>query len=142
MLRVSRAASHRKARFAPILALTLLCGAVFAEEPAPSSIDPTLFRVSSTGFHRLLEYRICSPEHCWSSAFLQWFDVEAPERGIAATTALPEIGYGKAIETARWLWSAEEPQLELRVVPSHGGFEPYTLIIEPGSPGKYQSSRK
>ena len=129
-------------RLAPVLALTLLFGTASAEEPVPSSIDPSLFRVSSTGFHRFLEYRVCSPEHCWSSAFLQWFDTEVPERGIAATVALPEIGYGKAVETARWLWSAEKPRLELRVAPSHGGFEPYTFIVEPGSPGKYQSSRK
>jgi hypothetical protein len=121
--------------------LALTSATAAAAEPTPSSIDPLLHTVASTGFHRFLEYRVCSPEHCWSNAFLQWFDTDAPERGVAATVKIGELGYGTAVESARWFWSGEQPRLEVRVVPSHGGFKPYTLIIKPGSPGQYTSAR-
>ena len=128
-------------RLALALALVLGSGGS-AGVFAPSAIDPSLHAVASTGAHRFLEYRVCSPEHCWSKVFLQWFDREAPERGIAAAAELSELGYGKAVESALWSWIDEQPRLELRVVPSHGGFEPFTLVIKPGLPGQYTSSRK
>lgn len=105
-------------------------------EPDPATVDESLFTVASTGLHRFLEYRVCSPEHCWSQTYLQWRDTVADQP--KATVPVGEIGYGTAVEWARWVWENGTAQLELRLQPSHGGFEPRTVILKPGEPGKYE----
>lgn len=125
-------------RSAFIVAMVLLANVETAGRRDPSSIDPELCTVVSTGYHRFLEYRVCSPEHCWSEAYLQW---RSDER-ILATTQISEIGYGRGVDSAVWKWSGEAPRLELRIAPSHGGFEPYTLTILPGAEGKYAASEQ
>lgn len=112
-----------------------------AAEPKPAEIDPLLRTVASTGYHRFLEYRLCSPEHCWSDAYLQWWDLGADTASILVTLQVKELGYGTAVVSATWRWEASEPHLEVEVNPSHGGFEPYTLVIIPGSPGEYEANR-
>lgn len=106
-------------------------------EPVPAEVDASLTTVVSTGSHRFLEYRVCSPEHCWSNAYLQWYDDNSSQFAVVETTAVTEIDYGSAVASAKWVWVNEKPQLEVRVMPSHGGFEPYVMIIIPGVPGEY-----
>ena len=129
-------------------AVAILCvlGCTFnvasAAEIMPHAVDPTLYSATSTALHRFMEYRICSPEHCWSSAFLQWLDPASVPRKITETVKVTELQYGTGVESAEWVWVDEQPQLEVAVVPSHGGFEPYTLIILPGPPGEYSVTRR
>jgi hypothetical protein len=109
-------------------------------EPDPATVDASLFTVASTGLHRFLEYRACSPEHCWSQSYLQWRDTVADKAHV--TVPVGEIGYGTAVEWARWVWDNGTAQLELRLQPSHGGFEPHTVILKPGEPASTRSAPK
>lgn len=123
-----------------LLSIILLGEWAIAGEPKPTSVDAALHTVATTGLHRFLEYRICSPEHCWSKGFLQWSKVDQEELQWEATAEIRELGYGKSVDSVRWVPSGKAFRLEIRVSPSHSGFEPYTLVINPDSPGRYTAS--
>ena len=124
----------------PVLGIVLALAGPAAADPTPEALDPTLATVEATANHRFVEYRVCSPEHCWSVSYLQWL-ADGAERRVLATVPIAEAGYGTSITEARWRWAGAQQQLVLRVEPSHGGFEPHTLTIVPKEPGKYESVR-
>lgn len=109
--------------------------------PRPEAVDDTLHTVASTGLHRLLVYRVCSPEHCWSRAYLQWLDPSLGG-GVIRTTEVSELGYGSFVESAQWIWSGDVARLEIVVVPSHGNSDPDTIVVSPGVPGEYIASQR
>ena len=124
-------------------ALLLVLAALVSGPPEPNiaAVDPDLSTVASTGFHRLVVFRECSPEHCWAHSYLQWFDPETTERKVVASTEVKELGYGTMVESAKWVWSGEKARLEVQVIPSHGEwFKPFTLTIYPGTAGAYTTS--
>ena len=121
--------------------LTLFQAVAHAADSDLTLLPPRLNTVAATPFHRFVEYRVCSPEHCWSDSFLQWFDGTG-DRSVIETAKIPELGYGTAVSSARWVLSGEKYRLEVEVGPSHGDDEPYTLVIEPGERGKYVASRR
>lgn len=103
------------------------------------ALDPNLVRVVSTSTHRFLQYRHCSPEHCWSRCFLQWLP-EKPDGGsVLASVAIEETGVGTmSVSDARWDWQDEKPRLVIRYSPLHLDTPETTLVIRPGAPGRYQ----
>jgi len=125
-----------------VLAACLCAGSGIAAEPDPAAVDPSLHTVAATGLHRLIVYRICSPEHCWSKAYLQWFDVESPAGGIAATREIQELNQGTFVDGANWTWRGEKPRLEIRVAQPRGDDPPYRLLVDPGPPGSYTALRE
>ena len=124
-----------------LLALLLLAAPVAAQDDDPNTVSVDLQTIEATGLHRLIVFRDCSPEHCWSHTFLQWFGGEGDNRRVVATKEVSELGYGMFVTSALWVWVGEKPILEVKVSPSHGGFEPYTLVVEPGKPGVYTTRR-
>ncbi|MBW2242656.1 MAG: hypothetical protein JRH01_11785 [Deltaproteobacteria bacterium] len=121
--------------YAWLLMLVPLAGS--AEDPKPGAVDARLYTVASRGTHRLLVYRICSPEHCWSQSYLQWLEQTSPEPIVKATTPVTELGYGSFVTSARWTLARDEPQLEVRVAPSHGEQPERTRIVIPREAGGY-----
>lgn len=126
-------------RLLPVCALILSTAS--SAEADPSAVDADLFTVVSTAHYRFLEYRVCSPEHCWSKAYLQWLDGDGSTKEVIHSIELEEIGYGSAVDAAHWVWVDTQAELRIRIVPSHGGFEPYELLIIPGEAGKYLARR-
>ena len=124
-----------------LLLLFVLERVAVAADPNPSALDPMLHTVTATPYHRFVEYRACSPEHCWSASFLQWLD-GTPDRSVVATTKVPELSYGTGVRSARWVLSGKKYRLEVEVDLSHADSEPYTLVIDPGERGKYVASRR
>lgn len=117
--------------------LMLLPLAASGEDPTPGAVDARLDTVASRGTHRLLVYRICSPEHCWSQSYLQWLEQTSPEPIVKATAPIMELGYGTFVTSARWVLAGDQPQLEVRVVPSHAELAERTRIIVPREAGRY-----
>ncbi len=116
--------------------------AAWAGDPDPSAIDPRLHTSVASPTHRLLVYRICSPEHCWSDGHLQWLEDGAPERSVKATKPVEQLGYGIFVRSARWDPAAEPSRFEVQVVPSHGDLPERTLLVIPTGLGRYETRWK
>ncbi len=112
------------------------CSAATHRPLAPGQIDSRLHSVVTEGSARLLVYRVCSPEHCWSVPYLQW--LAEFDDSILETTQVSELSYGTILEgIAPSYDSQDRPFFAFRVSASHGGFEPYAATLVPGTPGSY-----
>src|SRR5262245_61683719 len=125
-----------------VLVFLLFAAPLRAQGEDPNSVSVNIQTVEATGRHRLIVFRECSPEHCWSRSYLQWFDTDADDLKVKVTKEVSELGYGTFVTSALWVWVGEKPHLEVKVSASHGGFEPYTLVVEPGEPGVYAATRR
>ncbi len=67
---------------------------------------------------------------------------DVPAATIIKTVALTEIGYGSVVTSASWEWENANALLSVRIEPSHGGFDPYNLVIVPGDIGEYEIRRE
>lgn len=117
----------------PALLLLTASQLVWAASPAPDSLDPGLWAAASTGGFRALAFRECSPEHCWTRLYIQ---AEVPESApiqFRCTSEVKELGYGSFITELSWNPPSADTsagaRLEAKVLPSHGGFEPYEATI-------------
>lgn len=102
-----------------------------------TEIPAELDIVEAIARYRFLEFRLCSPEHCWSDSYLQWLSDDASDRRVIATIRVRELGYGTAVTSARWQWSNKLPELEVRYEPSHQDGPEQTLVVVPKKPGEY-----
>ncbi|GEK48896.1 hypothetical protein [Bisbaumannia pacifica] len=118
------------------IALLSVSGVAFAESRSP--VDPGLRLITSAGSMRFLVYSICSPEHCWSEPYLEWFDLSGDDWRLMERRQLEELRYGTVVEAATWIWDEGHPYLSVHISPSHGGFEPHVVRIYPAEPGKYR----
>ena len=92
---------------------------------------------SGTGFTRLIVSRTCSIEHCWSEGRIEWVSDEGGQ--VAATTALPEIAYGRWTEGGRVRFLRGVAYFDVFVRPSHYDGPTRTLRIRAGTLGEYEA---
>ena len=122
-----------------ITALALAsCGSAHIYDPAET--HPQLHTVAAVWSFRFLEYRVCSPAHCWSDSYLQC--LRSYPQAVRRTTPIPELSFGHVVQAARWHWRDSKPYLEVEAVPSHGTSDPYTTVLRPTEDCSYQLTRK
>jgi len=93
--------------------------------------------VTSTPVNRFVEFRVCSPEHCWSESYLQWFTSDGSPRTVRSSVPIRELGYGTVVVGARWVFVDEKPRIEVRYAHSHADGPERTIVLRPGEAGKY-----
>jgi hypothetical protein len=122
-------------RLGALLLISTLACAPTSRGRGPAAVDPGLVSAASANSVRLLVYRECSPEHCWSAPYIQWLSEKRDS--VETTTPVRELGYGAVIGGISVEWENGSPRFTFEVSPSHGGFEPYQATLTPGESGTY-----
>ena len=116
----------------------LVPAGIAAAAPQLHLIEDSLTTVTSTAHHRFLEFKTCSLNRCWSECYLQWFDGFEPERSILATKKIKQCGKGTIVIFALWKWEGNDAYLQIHMIPKPNETEIQTLLIKPGSAGRYK----
>jgi hypothetical protein len=111
--------------------LALTSASTATADALPESIDPSHTIVSSQYETRILVYKVCSPEHCWSESYLQLLSSEPDQPSILCTTKIKELSVGYIITNVTWSTVNGGPSIEFSVAASHGFFEPHSVMLTP-----------
>jgi hypothetical protein len=116
--------------------------------PFEGGLNPELWLVRSTNDHRVVVFRRCSPEHCFTESYLQWLKTEwqgerARRRPVVvevATVALTEAnGVGAFVKEATWRTENNDSVLYLELANSYTDKAVVRLRVEPLGQGKYRA---
>ena len=120
------------------VALTVLSLSAQAMYSPVAGIPSDLILVETSGPHRLLVFRACSPEHCWNDVFVQELsDGLTPK--VTCSEPIAELNGSSDVIVSGASWRKGPPYtLDLTLLSSHGAFQRYsaTLSLETGC--KYQ----
>lgn len=109
-------------RLGALLLIATLACAPTSRGRGPVAVDPGLVAAASAGSVRLLVYRECSPEHCWSAPYIQWLSEKRDS--VETTTPVRELAYGAAIGGISVEWENGSPRFTSRCLPRTAALSP------------------
>lgn len=144
-------------RFAAAIALLLFTLSICSgsesgrEGDFKGGLDPDLWIVRSSGNARVVVFRGCSPEHCFTRSYLQWLSEEWEEiEGTAypvsrelRTVELEEAQFvGAFVQKVDWVPAEPHGYFVLEIANTYAEDPVVRLRVEVGEAGKYKAQRQ
>jgi hypothetical protein len=124
--------------FVPLLAsfFTAAATSPFAASAALVPLD--VVHVTPVGDHQLVVYAVCSPEHCWHTFHVRKIEWEQTGRAVCRRPVEELNGATDFIAESISPSDGRTDQVELKVVSSHGAFEPHVITLKVSGSCSYE----
>jgi hypothetical protein len=116
----------------------LLLSALLVPAAAAGTVPLDVVHVAPLGEHQVIVYSVCSPEHCWHSFYIRRVQWDGARAQVICRAPVSELNQASDFIAESVAPSAQGGGLDLRMVSSHGIFEPAVVTLAVSGDCRYK----